>query len=139
MTLANQLEREEGRVLHAYRDSLGYWTIGVGRMIDARKGGGISNAECDLLLANDIAVVEAEVLARAPWVAGLDEARRAALYQMAFQLGTPGLLRFKETMAAMQSGDFERAAMLALRSVWAIQTPERAARVAEQLRTGTWI
>jgi lysozyme len=31
-------EFHEGRVLHAYRDSLGFWTIGVGRLIDARKG-----------------------------------------------------------------------------------------------------
>lgn len=32
------IEAHEGRVLHAYRDSLGFWTVGVGRLIDARKG-----------------------------------------------------------------------------------------------------
>ncbi len=32
------IEFHEGRRLHAYRDSLGFWTIGIGRLIDARKG-----------------------------------------------------------------------------------------------------
>jgi GH24 family phage-related lysozyme (muramidase) len=31
-------ELHEGRVLHAYRDSLDFWTVGVGRLIDVRKG-----------------------------------------------------------------------------------------------------
>ena len=35
-----QLRRNEGEVLHAYQDHLGFWTIGVGRLIDKRKGGG---------------------------------------------------------------------------------------------------
>ena len=35
--LSKQLERDEGRVRHAYQDHLGYWTIGVGRLIDARR------------------------------------------------------------------------------------------------------
>jgi lysozyme len=43
--IAEQLRRDEGEVLHAYQDKYGYWTIGVGRLIDARKGGGISVEE----------------------------------------------------------------------------------------------
>src|SRR3546814_6643626 len=49
------LNREEGRIPHAYQDSVGYWTIGVGRLIDKRKGGRLTNVEIDMLLANDIA------------------------------------------------------------------------------------
>jgi lysozyme len=37
MTLAEMLTRDEGRVRHAYQDHLGFWTIGVGRLIDQRK------------------------------------------------------------------------------------------------------
>ncbi len=51
MTLAQsitqQLRRDEGEVLHAYQDSLGYWTIGIGVLIDKRKGGGITKAESE--------------------------------------------------------------------------------------------
>ena len=42
---------EEGEKLSAYQDSMGFWTIGVGRLIDARKGGGISQEESRYLLA----------------------------------------------------------------------------------------
>lgn len=30
------LETDEGRVPHAYQDHLGYWTIGVGHLVDKR-------------------------------------------------------------------------------------------------------
>lgn len=50
MNLAAQLKAEEGRVPHAYQYHLGYWTIGVGRLIDKRKGGGLTPYEVDYLL-----------------------------------------------------------------------------------------
>lgn len=36
--LRDSLALDEGRVPYAYRDSLGFWTVGVGRLIDKRKG-----------------------------------------------------------------------------------------------------
>ena len=35
-TLKARLRLEEGEVLHAYQDSLGWWTIGVGHLIDGQ-------------------------------------------------------------------------------------------------------
>ena len=61
MTLAQMLEAEEGRKRSAYQDHLGYWTIGVGRLIDRRKGGGLSPDEIDYLLTNDIRAKSREV------------------------------------------------------------------------------
>ncbi|MFK5284039.1 glycoside hydrolase family protein, partial [Lacticaseibacillus paracasei] len=77
---------------HAYIDSEGYTTIGVGRLIDKRKGGRLTDREIDYLLANDIAEKTAEVLKALPWIMSIDEARRAVLLGMAFQMGTAGLL-----------------------------------------------
>lgn len=37
--LREQLLRDEAMVEHAYRDSLSFWSIGCGKMIDPRKGG----------------------------------------------------------------------------------------------------
>ena len=51
MNLAQLLEAREGRVAHAYIDSEGYTTIGVGRLIDKRKGGRLTDREIDYLLA----------------------------------------------------------------------------------------
>jgi type II secretory pathway component PulF len=40
--------------------------------------------------------------------------------------------------AMVQAGDYESAAKGMLQSLWARQTPERAARMAKQMRTGEW-
>ena len=136
--LIKQLRRDEGEVLNAYQDHLGYWTIGVGRLIDKRKGGGITAEESAHLLNNDIDKRVAELLLRAPWMGELAPARFGALVNMAFQLGVNGLLGFKNTLAKIESGDHSGAADSMLESKWATQTPARAARIAKQILTGEW-
>lgn len=136
--LTRQLRRDEGEVLYAYTDSMSYLTIGVGRLIDKRKGGGITAEESAYLLSNDIDRFESELLRRAPWIATLDPARFGALLGMAFQMGVDGLLKFKNTLALIQAGDYESAAEGMMASLWAKQTPERAARTARQISTGVW-
>jgi lysozyme len=136
--LIAQLRRDEGEVLTAYKDHLGYLTIGVGRLIDKRKGGGISPEESAYLLGNDIARIDADLRARLDWFGTLSEARQGALLNMAFQMGVPGLLKFKQTLAALRDERYAHAAELARRSLWARQTPERAKRICLQLATGEW-
>jgi lysozyme len=135
--LIKQLRRDEDEVLHAYTDSLGYLTIGVGRLIDKR-GGGISAEESAYLLNNDIDSRLAELLQLLPWLDDLDEARRGAIVNMSFQMGVTGLLGFKNTLAMVQAGNYTKAAQAMLKSLWAKQTPERAKRLAEQMKTGIW-
>ena len=136
--LTAQLRRDEGEVLHAYPDHLGFLTIGIGRLIDKQKGGGISSDEASYLLANDIRTKTAGVLAALPWAAQLDEVRRGVLIAMAFQMGLNGLLGFKTTLALVQGGNYTRAAEGMGDSRWAKQTPARAARLQKQMVTGVW-
>lgn len=138
MDLRQQLKDMEGCVPCAYQDSLGFWTIGVGRLIDKRKGGGLSPEEIDFLMDNDIKKVRAQVFVRFPWTANLDEARNAALINMAFQLGIDGLAGFVNTLAAIRDGHYDHAAEQMLQSKWATQTPERARRLSRQIATGSW-
>lgn len=133
--LSEQLRRDEGEVLHAYQDRLGYWTIGVGRLIDPRKGGRISHEESELLLANDVARVEQEINAALPWSINLDPVRRAVLLNMAFNLGVIGLLGFHMTLDKIKAGDYEGAAKQMLQSLWAKQVGVRATRLSEQMKT----
>ena len=136
--LAAQLEREEGRVKHVYQDHLGYWTIGVGRLVDKRKGGKLRDSEIDFMLANDISEFQAAVLKKLPWAANLSPARLGVLIAMSFQMGVEGLLEFKNTLKTIQAGDYKTSAEMLLQSKWAGQTPARAKRMAKQMETGVW-
>lgn len=143
-SLKDQLKDFEGYVPYAYQDSLGYWTIGVGRLVDKRKGGRLRADEIELMLDNDIRETRQAVFAALPWAAALNEPRNAVLVGMCFQLGIgdaakgSGLLGFQQTLAAIRDGHYDHAAELMLQSMWAKQTPERAKRMSRQISTGEW-
>jgi lysozyme len=136
--LKQQLLREEGSESCAYQDTLGFWTIGVGRLIDSRKGDGLSQDEIEYLLDNDIKKITDKVHKFLPWVSKLNEPRQAVLLQMTFQMGLRGVLDFKRTLGSIEDGQFAEAAAEMLESKWAKQTPARAQRLAKQMETGEW-
>lgn len=138
MNITEQLKRDEGCKLHAYRDHLDMLTIGIGRMIDLRKGGGISQEEAEYLLANDIKRRVRDLSLSLPWFAELDDARQGVLINMAFQMGTGGLLKFKKALEFVRRAQYVAAANEMLNSTWAEQTPARAERLAKQMMTGIW-
>ena len=135
MNLLAQLKRDEGLRLTAYRDTVGKLTIGYGRNLDDN---GITQAEADLMLINDIASHEAQVHNFLPWTDSLDEVRRTVLVNMAFNMGIHSLLGFRNTLQAIHDGEFDRAADLMLESKWAEQVGPRAHRLANQIRMGAW-
>ena len=144
MDIYQQLNRDEGEVKKKgkhvfYRDHLGYATLGIGRLIDERRGGGLSDDEVNYLLKNDVDRVRSELSRKLSWWDRLDSVRQSSLINMAFQLGINGLLNFKNTLSLIEQGRYMEAAKEALNSAWANQTPNRARRVAKQLETGEWV
>lgn len=148
--VTQQLIRDEGVVLHVYDDAtgkpigkgsavVGYPTIGIGRMVDHGKGGGISMEEAEYLLANDIARRKRDLILTLPWFEELNEPRQGVLIGMAFQLGTGGLLKFKKALEFVRKAQYVAAANEMLNSTWAEQTPGRAERLAKQMMTGQWV
>jgi len=136
--IESQLRLDEGEVLHAYQDQLGYWTIGIGRLIDKRKSGGLTRAESAFLLHNDISKRMAAVREELPWFDTLSPPRQGVLLNMAFQMGVEGLLGFKNTLRMIQEGRYSDAAAAMLQSKWATQTPDRAKRLSAQMRLNEW-
>lgn len=134
--IVDELRRDERIVPSAYQDSLGYWTIGVGRLIDKRKGGRLRDEEIDFLLMNDIAEKEEELDAAIPWWRTLSDARQRVLLNMCFNLGIKGLLGFKNTLAMVKAGDYDGAAAGMLSSKWAKQVGARATRLSEMMKEG---
>lgn len=129
--LRQDLIREEGFRAHVYADSAGYWTIGIGRMVDKQLGGGITEIEAQMLLDNDLDRGDADLDRAMPWWRTQPENVQRALAQMCFQLGIGRLQGFKKMLAALESGAYRVAKIEGLDSAWARQTPERAKRVTD--------
>ncbi len=143
--LLKQLKYEEGLRLEAYICPAGKLTIGYGHNLDAMPmfenqmiPHVIDEQFADLLLEWDVKSVIDQLDDQWHGFQLLTGARRDAVINMAFQLGVPGLMKFKKTLQALARCDWQHAAEEALNSKWAKQTPNRADRVAWQIRTGVY-
>ncbi len=129
-----QLVRHESLRLKPYRCTAGKLTIGIGRNLDDC---GITESEAYIMLINDIMNCEKQLQARIPDIYNqLDEVRKSVLLNMCFNLGISGLLGFKNTLAFVKAGDWERAANGMLASKWAKQVGRRAIEMSELMRKG---
>lgn len=131
--MVRQLRLHEGERLKPYRCTANKLTIGIGRNLEDR---GITKEESAYLLSNDIDAFYSTLLRELPWVSELDEVRQRVLLDMAFNLGIQGLLGFKNTLATIKSGDYEKAAPMMLQSKWAKQVGQRAERLSRMMFTG---
>ena len=140
LNLLNQIRRHEGLRLKPYHCSQNYLSLGYGRNLDTN---GISEAEAEFMLLNDLLMVEGE-LKDEGWYNQLDETRRAVVLNMAFNLGKPTLLKFKKFIGALSDDDYETASKEMVtgsnggESKWASQVGKRAYELADQMRTGKW-
>ncbi len=136
-SLKEQLIEHEGIRLQPYRDSEGYLTIGVGRLIDPELGGGITEEEAMYLLDNDVRRMTDELTRSHPVVATLSPARRDVLINMAFNMGVPRLSKFTRTWAFIRAADYDMAAVEMLDSLWARrQVGGRAVELSNIMRDG---
>ena len=141
LKLIEMLKVHEGVETHAYRDTVGKMTIGVGRNIDADDGLGLSMQEVEYLLGNDIERVEQELVGALPWTIDLlviDSPRFDALVDLCFNLGLPRFLNFVKALDACADEDWDRAADEFMDSRWAKQVGNRAIEITEMIRTGEY-
>lgn len=131
-TLSRMLVRDEANKQFPYLDSVGKWTVGVGRNLTDK---GLSQDEILLMLSNDMNEVSNE-MAHFSWFTALDDARQLVIANMAFNLGTTRLLKFKKMIQAIREGNFDHASAEMLDSKWALQVGNRAKRLSWMMRTG---
>lgn len=142
-TVRSMLISEEGWRNKAYPDPLtggAPWTIGVGHTgPEVYEGLYWGDDKISETLDADIAKATVECQARfAPWFQHLNDARQATIVGMVYQMGMRRVLGFRQALTFMARNDFEQAAVEMLDSTWAKQTPKRARRMAEQMRSGEW-
>lgn len=143
--IAEMLIQDEGFRSKPYIDTEGYPTVGIGMRIGP-KNSPLSAYTFELPLdaakvwSQSHAASVADSLRQNPitakaWAAA-DDARKDALLNMAYQLGVPGLSKFRKMLAHCEAQRWEEAAREGRESLWYNQTPTRAARVLLVLVTG---
>ena len=155
-----QLKSDEGFESHWYQDNSPqkHWTIGYGFKVngltaelgyladwmpppalaiglEAPKKKEMDRAQGESILTLTVVYLYPSVrdlIGKKTW-RKLSIRQRAALLNMAFQLGVEGLRGFNKTISYLRAGRYAEAAEEAKRSDWRDQTPNRAARVAAML------
>jgi len=128
MALIDNIKKSEGFVGDEYKDSLGIPTIGYGTRLP------ISEAEAELILISRLDVFKASLVDKKPIIHVLSDERQDVLFEMAYQLGVGGVLKFKNMWHAIEHHDFYTASLEMLNSKWAKQTPNRAKKLAKIMR-----
>jgi len=157
MNLYDMLRFDEGLKLELYKDTEGYWTIGVGSLITKLQSkieaikimdkilsrstnGKITPKESEILfnkgIQNALRGIQSTTLSETYNM--MDEPRRMALMNMVYQLGIAGVLGFRKMINHLNAGNYRAASLEALNSKWARQTPNRARRVTSVMSTGTF-
>jgi lysozyme len=135
--LQDELIRDEGLRLTAYRDTLGHLTIGVGHLIlRGEHFTTITREQAMALLDQDIAIAERRLSNIFPSWRSIDEVRQLAMLNLTFNLGYK-LAAFKRFLHAAKFGDWEKAADQLMQSRWYKQVKLRGPRIVHAIRTGT--
>lgn len=127
--LNQELSIDEGRRLQAYLDTEGLVTIGVGRELTHH---GITDAECDFLLANDISACCDIMDKQIAWWRGLPPTQQRVMVNLCF-MGWGSFSQFHKFLSAMQAHDFKSAATELKNSRWWTQVRLRGPRVVARL------
>jgi lysozyme len=147
--LKAELRGDEGEKLKVYDDAtgkpigpgtlvIGNPTVAVGRNLTGR---GLTVAECEQLLENDVNDCELELSPSMPWITTLSPGRQTVIYSLYFNVGLGNPARFQAKwphfLAQMQAGQFAAAAdNLEASEPWATQVGPRAHRLGELVRYG---
>lgn len=142
--LENRVALDEGFRAEPYQDTVGVWTYGYGTTLDpmgnpvAQDTPPIDEKNARRLLRADIynAITDAWIVC--PSFGGLSAVRREVLTNMAYNLGRARMSNFRRMLAAIQAGDYSRAADEMRDSKWHRQVGHRAERLAQAMKAGEW-
>jgi len=126
--LIDSIEQHEGYRGEAYKDTLGFDTIGMGTKLP------LSMREARLLLRIRLMDMIEHIEVRKPIFNRVPIEVQNILAEMAYQLGVRGLLGFKKMWKHIEEYEFAEASVEGLDSRWAKQTPKRANELMKRMR-----
>lgn len=124
---------DEGFSGKIYICTEGHRTIGYGFNLDAIS---MPIEVADLWLNMLLDQIEEKLKKNIIFYPVLNDARKAVLIDMAYNLGISILLQFKNMLYALQEKRYDKAADEMMTSKWAAQVKNRAVKLASMIRTG---
>ena len=139
--LREEIEGDEGVVEEIYLDHLGYPTFGIGHLVTdddpeygQEVGTPVSTERCRSAFDVDVEQVIADCQILYPDLDNLPEEVQRIIANMMFNMGRPRLSKFANMKAAVDEGDWNRAADEMMDSRWYNQVTNRAERLVERMR-----
>ena len=145
--LREMIKRHEGIRLSPYFCSKNHQTIGYGWNMDAHKlpddiaaclrvTGSITENMADRLLNISITVAMDDCRSVYRGFDSFSEVRQAALSDFMFNVGSKVAMKFKKMRAAIEAGDWSKAADEMTSSAWFSQVGDRSSEIVGMVRTG---
>jgi len=140
--LREELKIDEGCKYEIYLDHLGLPTFGIGHLVldsdmeyGQEVGTPVSEDRVNECFAKDVETVLSESLQLYPNFEVLPEEAQLIIANMMFNMGRPRLSKFKGMKAAIDAGDYHRAAVEMVDSRWYQQVTNRADRLVARMRS----
>ena len=129
--LAIEIAVDEGLRDYWYTDTEGHETIGIGFTKNAFVG--LSEDAYRIILMTIIQerLILMHSMKEFKWFPSLPMTAQAVVFNMVYQMGIVGFLKFKKTIQHLKHKRWELASKEMLRSLWAKQTPKRAQKMSE--------
>lgn len=129
--LAIEIAVDEGLRDYWYTDTEGHETIGIGFTKNAFVG--LSEDAYRIILMTIIQerLIMMHSMKAFKWFPRLPMTAQAVVFNMVYQMGAEGFLKFKKTINHLKNKRWEMASKEMLNSLWARQTPKRAKKMSE--------
>jgi lysozyme len=133
MDLRSIIKKDEGLRLKVYKDIFGNDTIGYGFAL-----AGFDKDDAEYFLNKKIQQA-IQYLLTFSWYKSLNDARKAVVVSMVYNLGMNGFGKFKRLIGALEKRDFDLSADEIIDSNAAKQLQSRYQRFAKMMRSGCWL
>ena len=130
--LMKAVKLSEGYKPTVYKETLQIDTIGYGFAI---KDLYLDEEVCDIILEQKLKKLIKSADKKFEFLKYMPQEGKDVVYEMCYQLGINGVSKFKKTLAYMQDKKYDKAAVEMLDSLWAKQTPNRAIKLSNIIKS----
>lgn len=126
---------DEGFRDKPYQDQYGNWTVGFGWNLAAES---IPEEVAKLFVHIKSQKINEELIKKLDFYNDLNDIRKSALINMAYNMGVCKLMSFQNTLDLLRQQKYKEASEEAHNSQWAKQVGLRAFRICKMIETGLW-